>query len=177
MRPSVLTRRRYHSGRRQGFLANLIGAAKKIRCGIRKPGKIYSQIVHFRKAAKSCYVFAMRKTNPVVRAFGQIGGQLKHPAAALVCALVLGYAAIPVGWTAFDQAQQFTSDDPATISDRALDGVFDRAVAEREIKAALAAGDLDMAQSFVDLSGERGVVIAPTLGGQLKEAQTDAASA
>ena len=119
----------------------------------------------------------MRKTNPVVRAFGQIGGQLKHPAAALVCALVLGYAAIPIGWTAFDQARQFTSDDPATISDRALDGVFDRAVAEREIKAALAAGDLDMAQSFVDLSGERGVVIDPTLGCKLKEAQTDAASA
>lgn len=120
---------------------------------------------------------AMRKANPVVRAFGQIGGQLRHPAAALVCALILGYAAIPVGWTAFDQAQQFGSDDPAKISDRALDGVFDRAVAEREIKAALATGDLDLAQSFLDLAGERSVTIDPALADKLKQARTDAASA
>jgi hypothetical protein len=120
---------------------------------------------------------AMRKANSVVRAFGHVGRQLRHPATALVCALVLGYAAIPVGWTAFDQAQQFSGDDPAKISDRALDGVFDRAVAEREVRAALAAGDLDLAQSFVELSGERGVAIDRQLAEQLKQAQTDAATA
>ncbi len=119
----------------------------------------------------------MRKANPLVRAFGQIGGQLRHPGTALVCALILGYAAILVGWTAFDQAQQFGSDDPAKISDRALDGVFDRAVAEREIEAALAAGDLDLAQGFVDLSGERGVTIDRSLADKLKQAHIDAASA
>ena len=119
----------------------------------------------------------MRRANLLVRAFGHVGGQLRHPATALVCALILGYAAIPVGWTAFDRTQQFTSNDPATISDRALDGVFDRAVAEREIKAALAAGDLDLAQSFLDLSVERAVVIDPSLADKLKQAQTDAGSA
>ena len=121
--------------------------------------------------------FAMRKANLVGRAFGQIGGQLRHPATALLCALALGLAAIPIGFTAFDQARQFGSDDPVEISDRALDDVFSRAAAEREISAALAAGDLDLAQSFLDLSAERGVAIDPALADKVKQAQTEAASA
>jgi hypothetical protein len=120
---------------------------------------------------------AMRKSNLAVRAFGYIGGQLRHPATALFCTLTLGFAAIPIGWTAFDQARQFSSDDPVKISERALDDVFSGAAAEREITAALAAGDLDLAQSFLDLSAERGVAIDPALADKVKRAQTEAASA
>jgi hypothetical protein len=119
----------------------------------------------------------MRKSNLVVRAFSRIGRQLRQPATALFCALVSGCAAIPVGWTAFDHAQQLAADDPITISDRALDGILSRAVAEREIGAALAAGDLDLAQSFLDLSAERGIAVDPALADKLTKAQTQAASA
>jgi hypothetical protein len=119
----------------------------------------------------------MRKTNVVMRALSQIGWQLRQPACALFCALVLGCTAIPVGWNAFERAQQFAADDPVKIADRALDDVLSRAVAEREIGAALAAGDLDLAQSFLDLSAERGVTVDQKLADKVKKAQTDAASA
>jgi hypothetical protein len=119
----------------------------------------------------------MRKANLISRACGQIGGQLRHPTTALFCALILGFAAIPIGWTAFDQAEQFATDDPVKISDRALDEVFDRSAAQREIATALAAGDLDLAQSFLDLSAERGVAIDPALTHKVKQAEADAASA
>ena len=119
----------------------------------------------------------MRKTNVVMRALSQIGWQLRQPACALFCALVLGCTAIPVGWNAFERAQQFAADDPVKIADRALDDVLSRAVAEREISAALAAGDLDLAQSFLDLSAERGVTVDQELADKVKKAQTDAASA
>jgi hypothetical protein len=119
----------------------------------------------------------MRKANLVVRALSQVGRQLRQPATALFCVLVLGCAAIPVGWTAFDHAQQFAADDPGAISDRALDDILSRAVAEREIGAALAAGDLDLAQSFLDLSADRGIAVDPALADRLTKAQTEAASA
>jgi hypothetical protein len=119
----------------------------------------------------------MRKANVVVRGLGQIGRQLRQPASTLVCALVLGCAAIPVGWNALDRAQQFAADDPVKITDRALDEVFSRAVAEREISQALGVGNIDLAQSFLDLSADRGVAVDPALADKVKNAQTDAASA
>ena len=45
-----------------------------------------------------------------------------------------------------------SEDDPAAIADRALEQAFDRAVAVREIEAALAANDADLARSFVELA-------------------------
>jgi hypothetical protein len=119
----------------------------------------------------------MRKTSVIVQALSQIGRQLQQPACALFCALVLGCAAILVGWNAFERAQQLAADDPVKIADRALDDILSRAVAEREIGAALAAGDLDLAQSFLDLSAERGVTVDKALADKVKKAQTDAASA
>jgi hypothetical protein len=119
----------------------------------------------------------MRKANVVVRALSQIGRQLRQPACAFFCALVLGGAAIPVGWNAFERAQQFAADDPVKITDRALDDVLTRAVVEREIGAALAAGDIDLAQSFLDLSAERKVPVDPAFADKVKKAQTAAATA
>src|SRR6266852_4438482 len=48
-------------------------------------------------------------------------------------------------------------DDPAEFADRALDKTFDAASATREIEAALAADDADLAKSFVELADERNV--------------------
>jgi len=121
---------------------------------------------------------SMRKGNLIARGLKQIGWQLRQPGFALCCALVLGCTAVGVGWNALDQAQRFAAaDDPVKITDRALDQVFSRAVAEREIGAALSAGDVDLAQSFLDLSADRGVAVDPALADKVKKAQTDATSA
>ncbi len=69
------------------------------------------------------------------------------------------------------------ADDPVVNADRALDDVLNRSVAEREIRTALAAGDLDMAQSFLDLSADSDVAVDAQLAEQVKKAQTDAATA
>ena len=55
-----------------------------------------------------------------------------------------------------------TADDPVKITDRALDDL-QHDVAEREIRAALAAGDSDLAQSFLELAG-RSRSLDPALG-------------
>src|SRR5690242_6424786 len=57
-------------------------------------------------------------------------------------------------------------DDPAQLADLALARGFDAAVAEREIRAALAGNDPELAQSFVELARERGVTIDPALVGK-----------
>ena len=67
-------------------------------------------------------------------------------------------------------------DDPVQISDRALDRVFNQDVAEREIHAALATGDDDLAQSFVELAADRSVAIDPALADEAKLAQVKANS-
>ncbi len=86
-------------------------------------------------------------------------------AAAAVTMLVLprGYAAGRV---------LAASDDPAELSERRLDGRFDAAVATREIEAALAAGDADLAASFVALAHDRGIALDGAL-----LAKVDAATA
>jgi hypothetical protein len=54
-------------------------------------------------------------------------------------------------------------DDPARLSDLALDRGFDATVAQAEIRAALDGKDPELAQSFVELARERGVSVDPTL--------------
>jgi hypothetical protein len=103
--------------------------------------------------------------------------QIRHPLVALLGAVIFGCAATAVGPVAVDQARLFAAaDDPVQISDRALDRVFTQSVAEREVDTALAADDLDLAQSFLDLAAERGVAIDPHLADRVKEARTKAAS-
>jgi hypothetical protein len=68
-------------------------------------------------------------------------------------------------------------DDPAAIAERALDDRFDAAGANREIAAALAAKDVDLAQSFVDLAAARHLTIDPVLAAKTKAATEEAASA
>jgi hypothetical protein len=120
---------------------------------------------------------SMRKANVILRALSLLGRQMRQPGCALFCALAMGCAAIAIGWVGFDRAQQLAADDPVIIADNALDDALNRGAAEREISAALAAGDLDLAQSFLDLSAERDVAVDPQLVDQVKKARTDAASA
>jgi hypothetical protein len=65
------------------------------------------------------------------------------------------------------------ADDPVRLSDLTLDLSFDAAVATREIEAALAAGDVELAQSFVDLAADRGIELARHLGERVATAKRD----
>lgn len=66
--------------------------------------------------------------------------------------------------------------DPARIAGHALDGRFDAGVAQREIEAALAAHDADLAQSFVDLAADRRVAIEPAQVAKVNAATSEAAT-
>jgi hypothetical protein len=61
-------------------------------------------------------------------------------------------------------------DDPAAISDVALDGAMTPRTAEKEIKAALQGGDAELAASFVALADERKVAIAEPLRADVEAA-------
>jgi hypothetical protein len=54
-------------------------------------------------------------------------------------------------------------DDPAALADRRLEQTFNEAAAAREIEAALAANDPELAQSFVDLAKDRDLAVSPEL--------------
>jgi len=67
-------------------------------------------------------------------------------------------------------------DDPARIANHALEDKFDADVAQREIEAALAARDADLAQSFVDLASNRHVPLDRSLVERVRTAVTEAAT-
>jgi hypothetical protein len=68
-------------------------------------------------------------------------------------------------------------DDPVRIAERALDDKFDAALAQREIEAALAGKDADLANSFARLSAARQVALDPALTEKVTVAVAEAASA
>jgi hypothetical protein len=67
------------------------------------------------------------------------------------------------------------ADDPATLSDLALERSFNDDVATREIEAALAAEDIELAQSFVDLARERDIALDPRLVAKVEAGATASA--
>jgi len=101
----------------------------------------------------------------------------RHPACALACAVVFAVvAAVLIYRSVAARNQLAAADDPVKISDRALDRTFNRDVAEREISSALAAGDIDLAQSFIALAADRGVAIDPSLAAEVKGASAQRSS-
>src|ERR1700685_4775082 len=101
---------------------------------------------------------------------------LRHPALAVLGAALFAGAAFAVIRSGMVARARLAVDDPVQISDRALDRVFNRDVAQREIRSALAADDTDLAQSFLDLAADRGVAIDPVLADDVKQARDKAAS-
>jgi hypothetical protein len=102
---------------------------------------------------------------------------LRHPVFAVLGAVVFAAATFALIRSGVDARAALTGeDDPVKISDRALDRAFDRGVAEREIRAALATGDTDLAQSFVELATDRSVALDPALAEEVKQAQAKAGS-
>jgi hypothetical protein len=97
---------------------------------------------------------------------------LRHPLFALAVAVsfAVGAGFVVRGGLAARAQFEATAADPVKIADQALDRTFDTAVAEREIRAALAADDIDLAQSFVALAADRSVQIDPALATEVKDA-------
>ncbi|MFL9828244.1 hypothetical protein [Rhodoplanes sp. SY1] len=95
----------------------------------------------------------------------------------LVVATVAGglWLAAP---TALDSAGLLLDqNDPVRLADRAVNKALTPTVARREIEAALAAGDADLAQSFVALAQSRAIVLDPGLLARVAEAGTASAQA
>jgi hypothetical protein len=98
-------------------------------------------------------------------------------APALLVAAGLAACAWYVVPRGLDANTQLTiEDDPAQIAARALDQNFNAAVAQREIEAALAAKDTDLAQSFVELSASRQVALDPALTEKVNVAVAEAST-
>ena len=92
---------------------------------------------------------------------------------AAVWLAALGVFSLPSG---IDAARTLAAaDDPVRLAELALDKQFDGAVAAREIDAALAEGDIELARSFLELAAERGAAIAPALIARVDSAEQDAA--
>jgi hypothetical protein len=67
-------------------------------------------------------------------------------------------------------------DDPGEIADHGLDEVVNEPRIIREIEAALAANDADLAKSFVDLAMDRSIPVSPALEAEVASALADANS-
>jgi hypothetical protein len=85
-----------------------------------------------------------------------------------IAAVALLPQAIESGWLLLVQ------DDPAALAERKLDRAFNAEIAAREIEAALAANDPDLAHSFVELARDRNVTLAPGLEARVDAAVKDA---
>jgi len=99
-------------------------------------------------------------------------------ALAFVAAALFAIAALVVVPIAIEAGILLKSeDDPAALADRALNGVFDQSFAVREIEAALAANDPDLAFSFLELARERYVAVPEPLAAKVTAAVENANSA
>jgi hypothetical protein len=97
---------------------------------------------------------------------------LRHPLFALAGVALFAAAAVMLIRGGLAARVQFdaVADDPVKITDQALERTFNRGVAEREIRGALAADDIDLAQSFVALAADRTVAIDPVLTADVNDA-------
>lgn len=96
----------------------------------------------------------------------------------LAFAVVSALAALAIVPRAFEaQVLLAAQDDPAALADYAVARSFDATIAGREIDAALAADDADLALSFLDLAREHNVPIDPTLVEKVERANAKLAVA
>jgi hypothetical protein len=87
---------------------------------------------------------------------------------------VAAYLTVPAGleagrWLA-------AADDPVALADLGVARALDAPTAAREIEAALAAGDLELAESFRELARERGLGLDEALSARIDQRQTASAT-
>jgi hypothetical protein len=104
-------------------------------------------------------------------------GIFRHPVAALLlAAAAAGAAVLPVRHVTDIADQLAIANDPVKVADRALDREFNTQIAEQEIRAALDAGNTDLAESFVALAADRKVPVDPNLTEAVKQKTVKQAS-
>jgi hypothetical protein len=97
---------------------------------------------------------------------------------ALATAAVLAILLAAVAPTGFESGWLLTyQDDQAAIAGHEVDKVFSPEVANREIRAALEASDVDLANSFAELAADRKMAVDPALTAKLAEANSTIATA
>ena len=95
----------------------------------------------------------------------------------LLAAVVLAAVAAALVPQAIDAARLLAvRHDPVALAERKVALTLDRATAVREIEAALAADDPELAQSFVDLAADHHVAIDPELAKRVAAARAAAAA-
>jgi hypothetical protein len=93
-------------------------------------------------------------------------------------AVALAIAALAIAPRAYEAQWLIAAqDDPAALADHAVAHSLTAAVAEREINAALAANDADLARSFLDLARDHNVPVDPALSEKVAQASAGAAGA
>lgn len=92
---------------------------------------------------------------------------------ACVCAIA-AFTVVPRGIEA--ESLLHAQDDPVLLADRQLVRAFNAEVAAREIEAALAADDADLALSFLDLARDRNVAVDPALVAKVEAANSTMAA-
>jgi hypothetical protein len=100
----------------------------------------------------------------------------RHPFFACAVAVIFALGAVLAIRAGMEARGRAAETDPVKISDQALDHTFTADIAAREIRTALAVGDIDLAQSFVALAADRGVSIDSALIDQSKQATTKQAT-
>ena len=91
----------------------------------------------------------------------------------LAAAVALAIAGVTIGPAAFEAAGLLAAqDDPVALADRAVARRLDGASAAREITAALAADDPELAASFLELARERKVDVDPSLVAKVEAANS-----
>ena len=103
------------------------------------------------------------------------GARIAVPLGLAVAMAIAGLTIAPRGFDA--EELLLAQDDPVALADRAIARSFDATVAAREINAALAANDPDLAQSFLELARDRNVPVDSALAQKVELANAGAASA
>jgi hypothetical protein len=99
-------------------------------------------------------------------------------AASLALVIALAIMGATIAPRAFDAGMLLAAaDDPVALADHAVARMFSAAVAAREIAAALAADDPDLARSFLELARERKVAVDPLLMEKVAAASSGLATA
>jgi hypothetical protein len=97
---------------------------------------------------------------------------------AVAAALVIAIVAVTVAPRALESGWLLASqDDPSALAEHAVGQSLTTEIVARQIEAALAADDVDLANSFVELARDRGLVLDPGLLARVDTANTTGATA
>jgi hypothetical protein len=103
------------------------------------------------------------------------GARIAVPLWLAVAAMIAACAVVPLG---LESHKLITAqDDPVALADHAVARLLDSPVANREIEAALAADDVDLANSFLELAREKRVPVDPALVAKVEAANSLTSSA